>query len=108
MPTTYLPFGLQAAGLATSRTAGRSFSAPITKVTRLPPLPARISVLPLLLLLHTHVLALAYTQVVSPSEEFSGKTTMTVGKTAGRGAKSGVDTLHTYDDPIGFVSALPM
>jgi len=100
-------FGLQAAGLATSRTAGRSFSAPITKVTRLPHLPARISVLSLLLLLHTHVLVL-YTQVVSPSEEFSGKTTMTVGKTAGRGAKSGVDTLHTYDDPIGFVSALPM
>mmetsp|Transcript_9694 Transcript_9694/g.14020 ORF Transcript_9694/g.14020 Transcript_9694/m.14020 type:complete len:148 (+) Transcript_9694:14-457(+) len=64
----------RAAGLATSRTAGRSFSAPITKV-------------------------------VSPSEEFSGKTTMTVGKTAGRGAKSGVDTLHTYDDPIGFVDA---
>ena len=55
--------------------------------------------------------------MVSPREEFSGKTIMTVNqtvdnrrveKTAEQDAKSAVDTLHTHDDTIGFVSVLPV
>jgi len=44
------------------------------------------------LLLYTHMLALAYTQVISPGEEFSGKTIMTVNQTVvekGRQIRSG-------------------
>jgi len=59
------------------------------------------------LLLYTHTLALTYTQVISPREEFSGKTIMTVmNQTVVKDAKSSVDTLHTYDDAIGLVSVL--
>ena len=36
--------------------------------------------------------------------EFTGKTTMSISKIAGSKKDAGVDKLHDYDGPIGFVS----
>jgi hypothetical protein len=39
--------------------------------------------------------------------EFTGKTTMSISKIAGSKKDAGVDKLHDYDGPIGFVSLSP-
>ena len=43
-------------------------------------------------------------QVVSPKEEYSGKTTVNVAQVKKGGHVTGIDRLHTYDDPVGKVT----
>ena len=74
----------QAAGyLATSRiAAARTFVASAPKMAKAPSPPSMPS-------------------------EFTGKTTMSISKIAGSKKDAGVDKLHDYDGPIGFVSLSP-
>ena len=67
-----------------------------------------------MLLQHRTVAAETYTasvhvhnkhmQVVSPKEEYSGKTTVNVAQVKKGGHVTGIDRLHTYDDPVGKVT----